>query len=413
MKDPVQRILDANAGRDPERLRLKFAKMRTHPFAFLRGSAHLLHERVERKGPLKNAPPAWCCGDLHLENFGSYKGDNRLSYFDLNDFDEGALAPAAWDALHLLVSLNLAGETLRLPAPELERVSHHLLEAYADALAAGKAYWLERETAQGPVQALLSQVAQRKRADLLAQRCERVGGRLRLTVDGRRTLAASAEQVQAVQGVLHDFASTQPEPRFFEVKDVARRIAGTGSLGLPRFVILVRGKGGREGHYLLDLKAAQPSSLATAGGCAQPRFDDAAQRLVAVQRRMQAVSLALLQPVRLASQPFVLRELQVSEDRLDLASLARHRRGLADTLACMGRLLAWAQLRSSGRQGAANADALIDFGRRHKWRGRLLAQATELAGQVRQDWCAFVEACDAGRVDAAAAPGARPRGRRA
>ena len=44
---------------------------------------------------LPHSPVCWICGDLHIENFGSYKGDNRLVYFDLNDFDESILAPVS------------------------------------------------------------------------------------------------------------------------------------------------------------------------------------------------------------------------------------------------------------------------------------------------------------------------------
>ncbi len=36
--------------------------------------------------PLPQSPNTWICGDLHLENFGSYKANNKLVYFDLNDF---------------------------------------------------------------------------------------------------------------------------------------------------------------------------------------------------------------------------------------------------------------------------------------------------------------------------------------
>jgi uncharacterized protein (DUF2252 family) len=37
----VERIIAFNAGRDPRRLALKYARMRKSPFAFLRGSCHL------------------------------------------------------------------------------------------------------------------------------------------------------------------------------------------------------------------------------------------------------------------------------------------------------------------------------------------------------------------------------------
>lgn len=394
--DIVKCILDYNAGRDPQRLKLKLLKMRASPFSFLRGSAHLFHQRVKRRGVLKTSPAAWCCGDLHLENFGSYKGDNRLAYFDLNDFDESALAPAAWDPLRLLTSLHVAAGELQLQADAVQPLARQMLDAYAEALAAGKAYWLERDTASGPVRELLQSLSQRQRADFLARRCEPPvpgGGPRRLLLDGKRALAASAQERREVKAFMADFAQGQPDPGFFKVLDVARRIAGTGSLGLPRFVILVKGKGRPEGHYLLDLKAVLPSSLAPAGGCRQPRFADEAERAVAVQRCMQAVPVAFLQPVSFRGQPFVLRGLQPTEDRLDLPRLAARPRDLARALQTMGRLVAWAQLRSAGRAGSANADELMDFGRRGagpgKWRDRLIEASAAAAQQVHDDWAAF------------------------
>ncbi|RTL44188.1 MAG: DUF2252 domain-containing protein [Burkholderiales bacterium] len=407
--DIVKSILDDNAGRDPERLRIKLAKMRASPFSFLRGTAHLFHARVRPRGALKTAPPAWCCGDLHLENFGSYKGDNRLAYFDLNDFDEAALAPAAWDPLRLLTSLWVAADELKLPPAAVAPLARQMIDAYADALATGKAYWVERDTASGPVRDLLTALGDRQRADFLARRCEPPPtgrGFLRLRVDGKKALAASRTDQQQVRAFMQHFASTQAHPGFYKVLDVARRIAGTGSLGLRRFIILVRGKGGPHGHYLLDLKEIRPSVLAPVSPCPQPRFADEAVRVVAAQTRMQAVPMAFLQPVRLDGRPFVLRGLQPSEDRLDLAQLAARPRDLADALQTMARLTAWAQLRASGRQGSATADELMDFGRRGaapgKWRDRLVETARITADQVRADWRDYSQAFDEGALEVGA-----------
>src|SRR5574337_103652 len=93
--DIVDVIRRFNADRDPERLEMKYARMRTDAFSFLRGSCHLFHARRPSEPVLRKSPAVWCCGDMHLENFGSYKGDNRQVYFDLNDFDEALLAPLA------------------------------------------------------------------------------------------------------------------------------------------------------------------------------------------------------------------------------------------------------------------------------------------------------------------------------
>ena len=86
--------------------------MRSSPFVFLRATCHLFYRRLPDLPLFADAPAVWSCGDLHLQNFGSYKGDNRLVYFDLNDFDEGVLAPASWDLVRFLTSVRVGAESM-------------------------------------------------------------------------------------------------------------------------------------------------------------------------------------------------------------------------------------------------------------------------------------------------------------
>jgi uncharacterized protein (DUF2252 family) len=94
MLDIAAEVAKFNSGRDAERLNMKYQRMRTSPFIFLRGTCHLFYKRLPSGGVLEASPRTWVCGDMHLENFGSYKGDNRLVYFDINDFDEACIAPS-------------------------------------------------------------------------------------------------------------------------------------------------------------------------------------------------------------------------------------------------------------------------------------------------------------------------------
>ena len=394
--DAVGQIRDFNAGRDPERLMLKYRAMRASPFAFLRGSCHLFYAHLSRGRVFKSAPLVWVCGDLHLENFGSYKGDNRLVYFDVNDFDESALAPASWDLVRFLTSLLVATTELSVSGTEAQALSRLFLDAYASALALGKAYWVERETAQGPVRELLDGLRERQRATFLDSRTTLKRGRRLLLTDGRRALPATAPQRAAINAFMQEFAKSQPHPDFYAVLDVARRIAGTGSLGVDRFAILVQGKGSPDSNYVLDLKQALPSSLLPNLKVPQPTWKTEAHRVVAVQRRMQAVTMAFLQPVLFNESPCVLRALQPSEDRLNLSGSQRTQSELEQVIATLGRVIAWAQLRSAGRDGSANADELIDFGRRKKWKDLLLDASRSCAVQVAEDVAAYNLAWDEG-----------------
>lgn len=399
--DVADLIRRFNTGRDPERLQRKYAAMRASPFAFLRGTCHLFYARMARGGVHKTAPSVWACGDLHFENFGSYEGDNSLAYFDIVDFDEAALAPATWDLVRLLASVQVGAATLQVGQAEAKRLCETFVAAYADALALGKAYWVERDTATGLVHDLLDDLRHRDPAAFIGARTRLKGKKRRLNIDEKKTLAVDADQRRRVVAFMRGFAKTQPDPSFYEVLDVARRIAGTGSLGVERYVILVRGKGSPDHNRLLDLKASAASSLIPRLKVAQPAFASHAARIVAAQRRLQAVPMDFLHAVRFenarrdTAAPAVLRGLQPSEDRVALDRAGGDMKMLGKLLATLGQLVAWAQLRSAGQGGSASVDALIAFGRRKAWRAPLLSAARECAAQTLADAKAYNAAFDA------------------
>lgn len=394
--DIVRRIETHNAGREPERLALKYRALRRGSDQFFRGTCALFYDRLPTAGVFRSAPPVWACGDLHLENFGSYKGDNRLVYFDINDFDESALAPASWELVRMLTSIQIAGARLGAGLEPTRALSSAFLDAYSHALTRGKALWIEREIAKGLVGSLLDRARARRRKELLDRRTFLQNGHRRLNVDGTKALPATDAQRDQIVAFMADFGRSRELPSFFNVLDVARRIAGTGSLGVERYAILVEGKGSPDGNYLLDLKAALPSSLESHLSFAQPAWATQAERAVAVQRLMQVVPMAFLQPVHMSGQAYVLRALQPSEDRIAIDRTGLDRGSLADVIGAMGRIVAWAQLRSSGRQGSATADDLMVWGAKRKWKARLTAIAEDCAQQCQRDAVTFATAYDDG-----------------
>lgn len=396
MSDIASKIKQFNAGRDPDRLVMKLQKIRTDPFIFLRGTCHLFYESLPSHELLSKVPLSWICGDLHLENFGSYKGDNRLAYFDINDFDEAVLAPCTWDLVRFLVSVQLGARSLSVSAREAELLGQTFVDAYSAELITGKARWVERETAKGMVFDLLDSVRGRTRTMFLDSRTEVKGKRRKIRIDGKKALAASDEQRDLVTDFLKKFSATKDNPDFFNVIDVARRIAGTGSLGLERYIILVEGKGFPDGNYLLDLKQAAPSSLNPYLTVTQPPWKSEAGRVVTLQNRMQAISMAFLNAVQLEGSSYILRGLQPSEDRVALNNWNGKLRRLEDVMTEMGHITAWAHLRSSGHSGSAIADELVDFGHRSDWQRPLTDLVSEFTKQVLSDWQEYSSAYDQG-----------------
>lgn len=396
LMDIIQNIQTFNAGREPERLALKYRNMRSSAFVFLRGTCHLFYDRLPRVRVLDRAPATWLCGDLHIENFGSYKGDNRLVYFDMNDFDEAALAPCSWDLVRCLSSILVGAPSMSVKQPVALALCRNFLDAYVAALANGKARWVERETAEGMIKHLLDSLRNRQRPQFLDSRTERKGKRRQIRLDGKKALPVSDKQRNKVTAFMESFAAAQPNPQFYKVLDVARRIAGTGSLGVERYIILVEGKGSPDRNYLLDLKQALPSSLTPHLSIKQPRWQTEAHRVVALQQRMQAVPMAFLHPVIIGKKAYVLRGLQPSEDRVVLNGAQQAPALLEGVIQAMGELVAWGQLRSSGRNNSATSDALIDFAQRGKWKQSLLEVAESCAAQAEQDWRTYAAAFDDG-----------------
>ncbi|BBP00574.1 hypothetical protein SFSGTM_12820 [Sulfuriferula nivalis] len=391
----IRNIQAFNAGRDPERLVIKYRNMRSSPFIFLRGTCHLFYDRLPHEQMLDRAPLTWLCGDLHIENFGSYKGDNRLVYFDINDFDEAVLAPCSWDLIRCLSSILVGAKSMAVKRPDALVLCRKFLDGYVAALTNGKARWIERDTAVGLVQNLLDNQRNRSRTQFLDSRTERKGKQRLIRVDGKKALPVSDKQRNKIITFMDSFASQQPNPEFYQVHDVARRIAGTGSLGVDRYIILVEGKGSPDRNYLLDLKQALPSSLSSHLTIKQPNWQTEAHRIVALQQRIQAVAMAFLHPVVIGKKSYVLRGLQPSEDRVTLNGTKQFHlvEGVMQT---MGELVAWSQLRSSGRNNSATSDVLIDFAHEKKWQQSLMDVAEECAAQVEQDWHIYAEAFDDG-----------------
>lgn len=204
--------------------------------------------------------------------------------------------------IRLLTSIQCEADALNATNAEALDVSQSCLDAYRSALINGKPLWVERETSDGLVNALLTSLQERKRADFLDKRTIRKRRHRNLILDGVKALPASDAQNKAVTEFMEDFASKQPNPKFFEVLDIGRRISGTGSLGVERFVVLVKGKGSPDGNYLLDIKEAKPSALTphlARFGIKQPTWPNEASRVVFAQNRMQAIDQAFLQSVKL------------------------------------------------------------------------------------------------------------------
>ena len=420
MASVAQSILAHNAGRDPERLRMKFKALRADAFSFMRGTCALFYQTLPADKLFRDAPAVPICGDLHLENFGTYKGDNRLVYFDINDFDEAALAPFTLDLVRFVASVRLAAKHLKYSSSQAVVLCRGFLDTYSEMIVDGKPRWVERSTATGRVRALLKGIKSRSRKEFLDDRAPLSGKKRQLKIDGRKALPASARQAQHVTHMLKIFAAGRDEKKFYRVLDIARRIAGTGSLGLERYAVLVEGRGSPNGNFLLDLKIAPASSIAWLANQRQPKqpaWKSQAERIVTMQRLIQSIPTAHIAALDNGDKSYVLKELQPSFDRLNLQSWrggpgirpapglppagagSEGLETLQDIIHHIAQVGAWGHLRGCGRLGAASVEELGKFVGGAAWQAPLLKLAEKCTLRVLVQWKSYCDAYDAGELD--------------
>ncbi|SDC82299.1 Uncharacterized conserved protein, DUF2252 family [Cupriavidus sp. YR651] len=389
MHAATESILLYNHGRDPERLTLKLAAIAADPFAFFRGTNHLYAASMATEADLLQAPTTYVCGDLHVENFGTFKGDNGLVYFDLNDFDDAMVAPLTVDVVRMLSSVMVAGERFGLSEPDTRAACTHMLSEYTTALRAGKPRWVERATAIGLVATLLRQVKRRKRGALLASRTELRDGRRRLEFDRHAMPADKAGRHSGIE-ILAEYSKQEHHGHRFVAEDVARRVAGVGSLGLERYVVLAHERDVPTALRLIDIKRAAPSAWDRMPKRSQPRWGSDAQRVVAIQQVMQAASPALLSYVPMGSASYVVKSLQPTTDRVDLEH-CRDKAALQAVLATMAHAAAWAHLRGCGHHAADRIEQLQDFAAGGRWQSTALRLAKHGRDVSLAQWRAYTE----------------------
>lgn len=303
----------------------KMDRMMSSPLAFLRGAAPLFYELLDKIPELAQGPAGegWITGDLHLENFGAFKPsghfeDGETAVFDLNDFDDCTIAPLRFDVLRLTTSLILGGRELGCDGRRSLSLCDELLGSYAKHLRSNAALPPEPPC----VHTLTKTASNRPRTVLLDARTEVVKGARRF-VRGPRYQDLKPDVRRAAPKAFDAYVQRldekdRPKKHQLEIVDAAFRVAGTGSLGCLRVAVLVVGKGGRDGHWVFDMKSeGTPSS---ANLVRMPKMNGA-ERVLSGMRACLAHPPRLAGTTSLLGLPMLVRRLTPQEDKLELAKI--------------------------------------------------------------------------------------------
>jgi hypothetical protein len=331
-------------------LEIKHTKMAQSPFVMLRGTFYRFLQQFELQLPeVAKAPTVVAVGDLHIENFGTWRdGAGRLAW-GINDTDEIDIMPYTIDLVRLATSALLAAE------------ADHLAIAPNDACDAILEGWRARVEHALPTTFVLGE----RHAHLLRLASEAFEAPLKF--------ARAIEALPAYDGELPKPAAKMleevvPWPGFHP--ELRSRVAGVGSLGSRRIVAY-----GDLGGGLLVREAKQVPGPATMWLSPKRKPKRGLPDLVANSRGVSA------DPARRQTAKWVMRPLAPDAARLDLASLKR-KHDEAAFLADMGAEAANIHLVSHS-DGASPKQLRKDAEKREA--GWLLAAARKMAQVTKAD----------------------------
>ena len=386
-----ERLKSFNQGLLPDKVKLKYEAMAENAFRFFRGTCHLFYEDLAAAEPLPLSPLAWICGDLHVENFGSYRGDDKLVYFDLNDFDKALLAPASYETVRMVTSIFIAFDNLGFEEKKALKMARLFLKTYSATLAKGRAISIEPRTAKGIVHDFLTRATKSTYHDLLKKRTVSKKKSIMLSLEDERHFKLDRPLRKALKAHIQEWIETSSDgPYNYEVQSVVFRLAGTGSIGVKRYLFLLKSTNAKNQYLLLDMKQARASSAIPFVPVQQLAWDTEAARAIGVQQRMQNVPAALLSTTVFQNDAFIIQELQPVKDSIEFRLLKDYR-DMNRVIDNMAALTASAQLRSGGRQGSGTLDELIAFGLDLGWQEAVIAYAQRYAARTKQYYNEFVK----------------------
>jgi Uncharacterized protein conserved in bacteria (DUF2252) len=229
-------------------LRKKWKKMKGGPFPFLRATYWRWAETILDVCPeLANAPQVLAVGDIHLENYGTWRDADGRLVWGVNDFDEAAEMPYPIDLVRLATSALLARPARGLAGKD---ICVAILQGYRRGLSDPRPLVLDEERAW--LRDLVV-VPEEDRAHFWK-------GIDKLKPDKDRE-GTAARYRKAIVSAMPDQMS--------EITKFCPRSAGTGSLGRPRWVGVAHWLGSR---VVREAKALVSSGWTRIPGRGSPRL---------------------------------------------------------------------------------------------------------------------------------------------
>ncbi len=403
-------------GLDSEKRSRKYKKMLKNAFQFYRGSAFLFYYDAINMPLAYHTPvdkPTWLQGDLHFDNFGAFKNKDGQVVYDTNDFDEGYVGSYLFDVLRMAVSIALYSEELGYNEEYQTNFIKAYLTNYYDQLKIFATNGDKPDTlnfnesnTSGPILKLLKELPERESNEVL-NAITTVDGNERKFQDIKGLVHLSPEERDELEQNWHEYVSSiDPESRqkegFFTIKDAVKKIgAGTGSIGLLRYYILIEGDlDGDEGDLVLEAKEARVPAATHFFPYDKLLFGNDelhhGKRVITAQKAMQYLQDPFLGYFTIGNHHFYVRENSPYDEEVDSSELTEQE-NMNATVEIMGKVTAKAHARADELLLTHQSEEEIIKAIGDEYEGflsQMIAASIFYKNQVHEDFQLFVEWCE-------------------
>jgi uncharacterized protein (DUF2252 family) len=398
--DPVSLSEEQNRTRFAHLVPIRYERMTTSPFAFLRGSSVVMAQDLAAT-PVSGIQ-VQLCGDAHLNNFGIYATPERNQVFDVNDFDETLPGPWEWDVKRLAASIVVAGRNNGFSGDMNRQAVVSCIASYRQHMWAYSEMryidvWYSRIDYARSLQAVRrtfrwwitkqrEKASRRTHVELLPKLTQEVDGRIFIKDDPPLITHLDDDQlVQKLSVLVEEYKASLRIDRQvllskYHLVDVAHKVVGIGSVGTQCYIALFIGSGSNDPIFL-QFKEAGSSVLERYLG--PSTYANHGERVINGQRLMQAVSGTFLGWASLDSMDFYFRQLRDMKLSVDLETLSEE--GFIEYC----RFCGWALARAHAHSGDP---ALISgyLGRKDVFDRAIATFAETYADQTERDHAALV-----------------------
>jgi len=416
--DPVSILEEQGKTRLPELVPIRYARMLTSPFAFLRGAAAIMAMDLKANGHTSGIN-VQACGDMHVANFGVFASAERNLIFGINDFDETLPGPWEWDLKRLVASIVSSGKFLGADKDlckeaVLTAVSTYRKKMKEFAFMGNMELWYSTirdkdimktlsPAARKGAAKIMSKARERTHMQVLGKLTDLVDDKFRLKVNApfivRETHTQTGMPIEEALGLFLDsyFQSLADDRKallqHYRIVDVVRKVVGVGSVGTRCWIIFLTGNNSDDPLFL-QLKEAQPSVLEPY--TSRSAYTNHGQRVVSGQRLIQAAPDIFLGWGELSGIHFYVRQLRDMKGGVEFDPEKVNKKNLPQ----YSSLCAWALALSHAKSGDAAMIAGY-AGNNEVLDEAMVRFAFAYADQTEKDHDALAAAAKSGRIKVA------------